>query len=385
MNYSVFKNRFGFNSVSLNAADGTLSGSIGPFSVAGIRWMHLLWGGSLTPNDFAGSLVTAHDIVLNLPESDYVLRCKRLSVSARDSEMFVEALTLRPSGDDEQFFEKAKFRQNRFRLVVPHTRITGLACLELVRGENYHAGLVQIRDGSLNILLNKDKPDSRDTSGLLMPNQILSAIKGNLHVDRLSITNGQLQYGERFAVGSAPAIVTFDNMQVSAEGIANHGSRRDSIIIHAQTTFAKAGTMKLNIAIPVTSRECSFHYSGSLSGMDLSALNSFLEVSDHIRIKSGVLEEATYEINVVAGRASGRVEGIYRDLTLAAINKKTGSEKGIGDRITSFIANTFTIRKNNVPGSMKVGVVNYMQVRDDPFFQYDWFALRTGVRNVLGL
>ena len=382
MNYSVFKNRFGFDFIELRATDGTFSGTIGPFSVSGIRWMHLLWGGSLAPNDFAKSVVIVHDIVLTFPRSHYELGCKRLSVSARDSEMVVEALKLHPSGDDEQFFADGKFRQNRLRLVVPHSRITGLACLDLLQGKNYHAGSVQIHDAALDILLNKDKPDNRDTSGLLMPNEILSSIRGNLQVDRFSITNGQLKYAERFAVGATPAIVTFDSMQVLVEGIANHGN---AIVIHAQTKFVKAGTMKLNITIPVASRECSFQYSGSLSGMDLSALNSFLEVSDHVRIKSGVLDEATYEINVVSGRASGTVQGIYRDLTLAAIDKGSGSEKGFSNSVTSFIANSLTVRRNNVPGSIKIGVVNYMQVPDDTFFQYEWFALRTGVRDVLGL
>jgi hypothetical protein len=385
MNYSVFKNRFGFDFVDLRAADSAFSGNIGAFSVSGISWLHLLWGGSLAPNDFAKSEVLVHDIALTFPPSNYELRCKRLSVSARDSEMLVEALLIQPPGDDEQFFAASKFRNNRYRLVVPKAKVVSLACLELLQGNNYRAGSVQIHDASLDILLNKDKPDSRDTTGLLMPNEILSSVKGNLQVDHFSGTNGQLKYGERFAVGSKPALVTFDSMQVSAEGIANHGPRGAAFVIHAQTKFVNAGTMKLNITIPVSSRECSFQYSGSLSGMDLRALNSFLEVSDHIRIKSGVLEEATYEINVVSGRASGSVRGIYRDLTLAAIDKGNGSENGFSDRITSFLANTFTIRKNNVPGSMKIGVVNYMQLRDDPFFQYEWFALRTGVRDVLGL
>jgi hypothetical protein len=385
MNYSVFKNRFGFDFVELRSADSTFSVNIGPFSVGGISWMHLLWGGSLASTDFAKSEVVVHDIALTFPPSHYELRCKRLSVSARDSEMVVEAVKLQPLGDDEQFFARSKFRNNRFRLVVPQAKVMGLASLELLQGKNYRARSVQIHDAALDILLNQDKPDSRDTSGFLMPNEILSSIKGNLLVDRLNIIDGRLQYAERFAVGAKPAIVTFDSMQVSAEGIANHGPRGVAILIHAQTKFVKAGTMKLNITIPVASRECSFHYSGSLSGMDLSPLNSFLEVSDHVRIKSGVLEEATYEISVVSGHASGTVRGIYRDLTLAAIDKGSGSENGFSDRITSFIANTFTIRRNNVPGSMKVGVVNYIQLRDDPFFQYDWFALRTGVRNVLGL
>ncbi len=384
MNYSVFKNRFGFDFVELRAVDSAFSGNIGPFSVSGISWMHLLWGGTLAPSDFAKSVVIVHDVVLTFPSSHYELCCKRLSVSARDSEMLVEALKLQPPGDDEQFFAGSKFRNNRLRLVVPQAKVMGLACLELLQGKNYRAGSVQVHDAALDILLNKDKPDSRDTSGLLMLNEMLSSIRGTLQVDRLSITNGQLKYGERFAVGAKPAIVTFDSMQVSAEGIANHGPRGAACVIHAQTKFMKAGTMKLNMTIPVASQKCSFRYSGSLSGMDLRALNSFLEVSDHIRIKAGVLKEATYEIVVDSGRASGTVQGIYRDLTLAAIDQQTGSEKGLSNSITSFIANSLTIRRNNVPGSMKIGVVNYMQVRDDPFFQFEWFALRTGVRDVLG-
>jgi hypothetical protein len=385
MTYSVIKNRFGFDFVELRAVDSTLAGNVGPFSVSGISWMHLLWGGTLAPSDFAKSEVIVHDILLSFPPSHYELRCKRLSVSARDSAIFVEALKLQPPGDDEQFFRGSKFRNNRLRLDVPQAKIMGLACLELLKGKNYRAHAVELHDASLDILLNKDKPDSRDTSGLLMPNGVLSSIKGNLQVDRMSIIDGRLQYAERFAVGAKPAIVTFDSMQVSAEGIANHGPRGAAILIHAQTKFVKAGTMKLNITIPVASRECSFRYSGSLSGMDLRELNSFLEVSDHIRIKAGILKQATYEIVVDSGRAHGTVQGIYRDLTLAAIDQQTGSENGLSNSITSFIANSLTIRRNNVPGSMKIGVVNYMQLRDDPFFQYEWFALRTGVRDVLGL
>ena len=102
----------------------------------------------------------------------------------------------------------------------------------------------------------------------------------------------------------------------------------------------KAGTMTVLMSIPVASPEFSFQYSGSLSRMDLSALNSYLETADQMRIKAGVLQTATFEINVASGRASGNVRAVYRDLTLAAINEHTGSEKGFFDAIASFIANT---------------------------------------------
>jgi hypothetical protein len=219
-----------------------------------------------------------------------------------------------------------------------------------------------------------------------MPNEILFSIKETLQVDSLSFKNGCLKYCERFVLGSKPAFITFNNMQVLAEGIANHRNRGDMLVVHAQANLANAGMMKVLMRIPVASPEFSFNYSGSVSKMDLSPLNSMLEISDQMRIKTGVLQEATFEVDVVSGCASGTLRGIYNDLTLAAIDKHTGSEKGFSNGFISFIANNFKIRKANPDksGSLKIGNVKYMRQPDDPFIQFEWFALRTAVRDLVG-
>ena len=387
MNYSVLKNRFGFDSVALNAVDGTFASTMGTFSVSGINWMHLLWGGQLGPKDFANSVLDAHDIELNFPQLHYELWCERLRVSVPDSEIVADSLELHPSADDEEFFRGSKFRSTRFSFVTPRCNVMGLACLELLEGKSYRTRSVHIRDVFLNVLINKDKLSAKDSTSPPMPNEILSSIEGILQVDSLSIVNGRLKYGERFAVGAKPAWITLDSTQVLAEGIANHGARDAVVLIHAQATFMKAGTMNVLMKIPIASPEFSFQYSGSLSRTDLCALNSFLEIAEQTRIKSGILHKATFEINVVSGRASGNVRAVYRDLTFAIINKHTGSENGFSDAISSFIANTFKIRRTNVPdksGSMKIGIVKYTRTQDDPFFRFEWFALRSGVKDVVG-
>lgn len=385
MHYSVLTNRFGFDSVAVSSGDRTFSGHVSAFSVGGISWLHLLWGGSLEPQDFARSAVEAHSFTLKFPQSRNELRCEYLSVSAADSKLLAESFSFRPLAGDEDFFRASKFRRTRISVAASKLSVTGLECLDLLLGKKYTAHSVEIHEPVLDLLVNKDMPDSRDTTGLLMLNEILSSIQPILKVDKVTMVNGRLTYGERFELGAKPGQVTFDKMQVLAEGIANHNHSGTPLTIHAQTRFANAGTMKLDITIPVVSRVLSFRYSGSLSGMELSPLNTFLEVSDHMRIKSGVLQEATYEVNVVSGRANGTIRGIYTDLSIAAINKKTGSEKGIIDRITSFIGNKFTIRQNNVEGSLKIGQINYTRVPDDPFFQYLWFPIRVGVRDVIGI
>jgi hypothetical protein len=387
MHYSVFKNRFGFDSVALSAVDSTFSGSTGPISVSGIGWMHLLWGGSLAPNDFGTSVVEAQDIVLNLPRSQYKARCGLLRVSVPDSEILVDALKLYPTGDDELFFAGSTSRRTRFRLVVPYARVLGCACLELLEGKNCRSRSAQIRDAFLDVLINKDKAYPKDTSSPLMPNEILTSIKGTLQVDSLSIVNGGLKYSERFAVGANPASITLDSVQLLAEGIANHGDRGAAVVIHAQGDFMKVGAMHMRMSIPVASPDFSYQYTGSLGGMDATALNPFLEPAEQMRLKTGVLQGATFEVNVASGRASGNVRAVYTDLTLAAINKQTGSEKGFSDGITSFIANTFKIRKTNVPdksGAMKIGEVKYTRKGDEFFLEFTWFALRSGLGDVVG-
>jgi len=221
----------------------------------------------------------------------------------------------------------------------------------------------------------------------LMPNEMFASIEEPLNVSHLTIINGELKYAERMRLGSVPGVITFDSVQASATGISNRGGREASVVIHAQGRFMKAGTMKVLMSIPVSTKEFSYEYSGSLSKMNADALNAFLEAGEQMRIKRGVLDEATFGITVVSGQASGTVRMVYRDLTFAVINKYTGSEKGIFDMASSIIANTFKFRRNNVPGksgAMKIGQVKHSRQRDEYFMEFTWFALRSGVGNVIG-
>jgi hypothetical protein len=383
MHYSILKDSFAFDSIAVHAVDSTLSGTMGPFSVSAISWMHLLWGGSLTPNDFAKAVVEAHDILVDFPQSQYELRCGLLRVSVPDSAFLCEALMLHPPGDDEQFFAGSTLRRTRFRLAVPNARVLGVAYLEVLQGKNSPPRFALIQDAFLDVLINKDKPSGKETP----PPGASGDAFAWMNIDSLSMVNGRLEYGERFAVGAKPALITFEGLQVSAGKIGTTEDSAQTVVVDAQGMFMKTGVMSVRMAIPTGSRASSFQYSGSLGRMHIRALNPFLETAEQIRIVEGVLESATFNISVTSGFASGSVRAVYRDLTLAAINAKTGSENGAADLFASFIANTFKLRGTNMPdksGAITIGNVKYMRQRNDPFFRFLWFALRSGVGDVVG-
>jgi hypothetical protein len=144
--------------------------------------------------------------------------------------------------------------------------------------------------------------------------------------------------------------------------------------------------LKVVMSIPITPPSFALHYSGSLSAMDLTRLDAFLDIAEHTRIKSGTVKEAAFEIDVAAGQARGRVRAIYGNLEIAVLDKQSGTEKGLNNRVASFLANLLKIRSSNAPdasGSMKEGEVNYMRKPDEEFLQFAWFALRAGVLDII--
>ena len=384
LDYAVGANCLVAQSVTLSATNTTLK--IGRISLTGVRWARLLWGTAALADVLAKASLEATNLDVEFPQAHYGIRCARLRASVPGSELIAEGTELRTLAGDEEFFAAHDFRTTRFHVIVPECRVLGLAYGELLQGKSYRARSVHFSRPSFEALVNRDKPPKPFVKSPLMVHEALAAIRQPLQVDSLSITNGHLTYCERLAVGADPAVLTFGAVSLFVEGIANRGEATAAIQLRGQGDLMNAGTMKVLMTIPITPRDFSLHYSGSLSAMDLTRLDAFLEIAEHIRIKSGSAQEASFEIDVTNGQARGRVRAIYKDLEMAVLDKKTGTEKGLDNRVASFLENVLKIRSSNAPdasGSMKEGKVNYTRRPGDEFQQFAWFALRTGVMDVI--
>jgi hypothetical protein len=388
MHYDIWKNRLGSDSIILKRNDSTFTSSAVSFSVSGISWMKILWQRGITLNNLTRTVIDAQNIILSFHKSQEGLKFGMLHISVPNSELTADSIKYFPLINDEQFFAKSKFKQTRFRFDIPQINISGLDYLALLKGNTYKARSINVKDVSADILVNMDSPDDSNSTNPLMPNEALLSMKEIVKVDSLKIINGQLKYCEKFTVGGTPGVITFNKVNVSISGIANHSDNPDTSIIHANGIFMDSGTMKLFVEIPLNSKDFNLRYSGSLDTMDVTKLNTFIEPAEHQRIKSGTIHSAEYKINVNSGYASGMLQVEYEDLSIALLDKKTGSEKGVFNQILSIIGKAFVIRGNNVPdekGKMKIGEIKYTRDPKDTFLQFLWYALRGGVSDVVGI
>jgi hypothetical protein len=384
LDYAVGANCLVAQSVTLNATNTTLK--VGRTSLTGVRWARLLWGTAALADVLAKASLEATNLDVEFSQAHYRIRCARLRASVPGSELIAEGTELRTLAGDEEFFAAHDFRTARFHVVVPECKVLGLAYGELLQGKSYRARSVHFSGPSFDALVNRDKPPKPFVKSPLMVHEALAAIRQPLQVDSLSITNGHFEYCERLAVGADPAVLTFGAVSLFVEGIANRGEANAAIQLRGQGDLMNAGTMKVLMTIPIQPPDFSLHYSGSLNAMDLTRLDAFLDIAEHTRIKSGSAQEAAFEIDVTAGQARGRVRAIYGNLEMAVLDKQSGTEKGFDNRVASFLMNELKFRNSNAPdasGSMKEGEVNYTRRPDDEFQQFAWFALRTGVLDVI--
>jgi hypothetical protein len=387
VHFEIWDNRLGADSVVLEAVDSSWTCSAGTVSISGVGWLRLLLGDGVTPGSVAAVVIEARDIDLVLPASSSELRCAYLRISVPDSEVTADSLALHPSAGDQEFFRGSAFRQTRLSLSARQTRATGVAFLAALDRKSCRVRSVHVRDMQVDVLVNKDKPAQRDSLPPAMPAEILAAMKGTVQCDSVTIVNGALKYGERVAAGLPPAVITLDSSQVAVAWTTGRESSRDTLLIDAQGALMNSGKAKLALVIPISSPAFSLQYSGSLGAMDLRRLNRFLEIAEGTRFTAGALDTATFDITVVDGRAHGSVRAVYRDLNIAAIDNRTGSAGGVLNSISSFMANTVKLRTENIPdpsGAVKMGQVQYRRQHDDPFFRYVWFALRSGVGDLVG-
>jgi hypothetical protein len=387
LHYRILENRIECESIILKKIDSSILCNINRLSVSGIGRVQLLLGTGVFPDNIVSSYTEAEGLVLIFPQSQYELCCERLRVSVPDSEIVIETLELHPSAGDEQFFAESKFSKTRYRLVIPHCSVLGSACLRMFEGEIHCARTAQIQNAFLDVLINKDKPPSIDSLPPLKAIKLLSSIVNAVQLDSLNIKNGRLKYSERFSVGSKPAVLTCDSMQILTEVSSGRMSLGDTVVIRAQGKCMQAGTMSVFMMIPVASPELSFRYGGFLSEMNLSRFNPFVEISEHKRIKTGILHRAEFDITVTAGTATGTARVEYKDLSIAAFDDRTGSENGIGNTVISFLSNNVKLRTTNMPdksGSMKIGEVKYKRKGDEAFLKFAWFALRSGISDIVG-
>ena len=167
------------------------------------------WVGPLRPKVFAKASLDATGLSMEFTHAHYGIHTARLRASVPGSELIAEGTELRPLLGDEALFAADAFRTTRFHVVVPECRVMGWAFADWIQAGAFRAREVHVLHPSFDLLADRDKSVRPSGPSPLMVDEALAAIRPPLQLDLLSITDGNLTYGERVVAGAAPGVLTF--------------------------------------------------------------------------------------------------------------------------------------------------------------------------------
>jgi hypothetical protein len=383
LRYKFWNNKIETDTICFYKGDTILMERIIGCNISGVKCMHLINGGP--GNDCSGYASDAKDVYITTPESGNEMHFKNIHLSVNDSLILAEDFEYHPKTEDETFFASNTFRQTRFKIKAPSIKLSGVDIAGLINGKKKQIRSAIINKLSVDVLLNKEKPFKIDSAINPMPNEIFNKMKIPLQIDNILIENGSLTYNERYAIGGKSATLTFDKINISANETIDPETKLITATINGNCLFNNSTTMNLSMAIPLNSNTFSFKYAGTFGNLNLNSLNNYLEIAEPMKIKSGVLKSASFDVDINSGYATGTVTAIYTDLKIEPTDvKKFLSRKKINSRL----ANRFMIHKNNLPdkkGNIKSGEINFVRAHDTAFMEMVWLSLRSGIEDISGI
>ena len=386
LHYHFWNNKIDADTINITNNKSVLLYQIINSTVSGVKFSHLLKGGPVE-NEIFGYVADTKELFSHDPDSKYEMRLKGIHLCAADSCIVAKGFEYLPRNNDETFFASSKFRQTRFKISIPAIKISGVDYAGLIKGKNLHIHSAKLSDVSLDVLINKDVPFYPDSAINPMPNELFNKMKNPFQIDNITIDNGHLIYNESYDTGKKIATLSFNNINITGKEIIDSEKKSVTLNINANGIINDATPVNLSMILPLSSKDFSLKYSGTFGSMDLTGLNHYLDnAEEDVRVKSGMVQSATFDVVITSGYASGKLRPIYSDLKVEPGYTKT-SQSMPRRKVDLFLANILLIHKNNVPdkkGNIKPGEIKFMRANDTAFMEMIWLSLWSGVKDIAG-
>jgi len=269
-----------------------------------------------------------------------------------------------------------------YSLSVKSVRLDGIDLGSFLQGRLL-ARSATIESLDLDAYLDRKLPAGKLAKPARLPHQWLQRLGKRIRIDTLRLVTAAIRYAERAVDGARPGTILFDQLSASAYNVTNDFTRAaiptpSPIQVRGRVAGAP---FEADLTYDLASPGLNLSYRGSVSNLVGQRLNATLANLEGIRIRDGRLDSAWFDVRVKDDLATGKLQLLYDDLESETLDKVT-HERGLKDKIKTFIANKLTINEDNRYGDDEPPMVVTLRRQRPPemtLFEFIWKTLRDGV------
>lgn len=328
---------------------------------------------------------SAQEVSWTLPDNLYSLKAYALGGSSSGQNVFVDSLRLEPLYPKYEFSQAVGNEIDRIDLTIERLVMEEVNFDSLLNNRKLIAGTFDIENAKMDIFHDKRLP-----GGITKVKPLLHLkfreIDFPIKIDTISIVDSYISYSEHKNNVSNPGTVTFEELEATLSNVSNFKSdseESDAITLEAKTKVMGSGLLNVHFSFPKNDTSGRHSIYGSLGSMSMKELNPILENVGLVHIDDGLINSMKFSMELDKRNAKGSLTLNYQDLNikiLEADEQKEGDTK----KLTSFIANTFVIKKSNNEEPLRKGDIEFERIVEKSVFNYWWKSLLSGLKDNIG-
>lgn len=334
---------------------------------------------------FENSSGRFRDITYYTENGLYSIQGASAEFSSTSQSASADSLLLTPLLEPSDFFETVGYRTDRMTGFARSVTLDGFDIIALLNSDTLVSENIFIEQPELALFRNKNYPRRENRVLKPLPQEILHGLSFPVFINSVSIENASVRYSEIAENATETGYIEFTDLDAQLLNTTNVDSliaKNSNWTLLANTRVMDAGELDVSFQFPMNE---DYHtITGQLKQMNAMDLNHALEPIASVRIESGNISGMRFEMRVNKTEAFGFLEVIYDDLKISVLDGETG-DKNLRSRITSFLANSLKIKKENLADNPRMGAISYQREPDKSFFNYWWKSLRTGLKSSVGL
>lgn len=330
-------------------------------------------------------IFNAKEISLNSADSLYSYTIQEVGYSTYSNLLEISMLSVVPNYSDYEFTNRFEYETDRFDAVLSNIRVTDFSAPIYMKSGSIISTNIEI--GSFNLQAFRDKRKKFPHVNRPSFQELFYSYPAYLRIESIAILDGKITYIEHAEDASAAGFITFSSFKAAIQNITNDTIyKTDTAFIELQTKALLMGKGKLSARLKskLFDPQNTFTLEGSLTSMQIDALNPMLENNAFVYVTSGTIDAMDFSFLANNTKASGEITMLYHDLNFKVVNKKTNETTAVIERVKSFIAGLIVMDSNPISGkNVRQGVIDYERDPEKFLFNYSFKAIFSGMKHTL--
>lgn len=323
----------------------------------------------------------------NSNDNLYNYNFNNIHINSLLKQISVQSFKVTPLYSEAAFAKKVRVQKDRYEINLADLSLNNIN-LDHILEKEVVADNLMVNNSKIKIYRDISYPLEPANKLGHYPSQMIMKSDVPLNIKKAKFKNIYLEYKEKNAKSNKPGAVSFNQGEINIDNITNIPNviNENSIMtINYKANVLSTLAMNATFKFFLNSGNGKFAVNGTLGSCDAKDLNRISVPMARIRIDTGFINGANFDLTGNDYGARGEFVMRYKDFKIALLKKGEENILGKKRRLLSALANTLIKNDNPQNGKLRSFTVEYDRDPAKSFFNLVWKSIFTGMQGTFGM